>query len=172
MMKAVKRFGLVAAGLLVTLAFILPGASASAGPAATERYVGRIDTLHFFEANTQLVAYGVYQIGALGAWFYPDLTPFPPGQIVPYVRIPDAAPHTFRFQCDVETRGPAGTETEYRFDHLGVVTTQRLPQGRQTINFELTLDLDTNGGWTYWGLSNSSGHRWGFLRCEVYDVLA
>jgi hypothetical protein len=172
-MKAIKRFGLAAAGLLVTMALVLPGASASAGtPSSSERYVGRIDTLHIFSAETQLVMYGPYQVGALGAWFNQERMPsYIPQQVVPYVQIPDAAPHTYRFQCDVDTRGPAGTETEYRLIHQGVVTTLRLPQGPRTVNYELAVDLDTDGGWTYWALDNTSGHIWGFLRCEVYEQL-
>lgn len=175
-MKAVKRFGLVITGLLTTMALVLPGASANAGPAAPqgERYVGRIDTMHMFMAETNLVIYGAYQLGALGATFNQERMPSYISQtVLPYIRIPDGARHTYRFECKVEGHGPAGTNTVYRFNNDGALTTTTVGQGTQTLTFVLTRDLDSpNGGWVYWGLDNVSGHIWTWRHCEAYERLS
>ncbi|MFI7642851.1 hypothetical protein [Nonomuraea sp. NPDC049400] len=86
-------------------------ADAQSGAASGWTPVGTVDPQHVTSADTQLV--------------------------LPYVRVPDGNPHTYRLRFHLDTT-----------------------------NATSSVDL-TGTAWMYWSLKNSGGHRWVFIKCEI-----
>jgi hypothetical protein len=129
-----------------------------------------VDTLnpqHVYSANTQLVMYGVYAFTANLATFNQQVMPASIPQIaVPYIRVPDGNPHTYRLRFHLITHGT--TNAQYRLgDPSGnEISTVTVAPGDATIDFIVNVQL-AGVGWRYWTLKNLSGDIWSFYSCQI-----
>ncbi|MGP4099026.1 hypothetical protein [Nonomuraea sp. KM90] len=159
--------------LLASLAAVLlwaglaPGAGAQSGTAFGWTPVGTVDPQHVTSADTQLVLYGVQAFTPNNVAFNPDVIPASVGQlVVPYVRVPDGNPHTYRLRFHLNTTNAAGTQYQLITPNGGGTQTANVSGGAITLDFTVSVDL-TATAWMYWSLKNSGGHIWVFTRCEI-----
>ncbi|WP_186403916.1 hypothetical protein [[Actinomadura] parvosata] len=157
------------AGLAAVLLWaVLPsGAGAHSGAAYGWTPVGTVDPQHVISADTQLVLYGVHAFTASNAAFNPDVIPASASQlVVPYVRVPDGAPHTYRLRFHLNTTNAAATQYQLITPNGGGTQTANVSGGAIALDFTASVDL-TGTGWMYWSLNNSGGHQWVFTSCEI-----
>jgi hypothetical protein len=129
--------------------------------------VGTLDPQHVYSANTQLVLYGVHAFTANNVTFNQQVMPASIPQIaVPYIRVPDGNPHTYRLRFHLTTNGT--TNAQYRLaDNLGnEISTVTVAPGDTTIDFIVNVQL-AGVGWKYWTLKNLSGNIWVFYSCQI-----
>lgn len=128
--------------------------------------VGTLDPQHVYPGNTQLVLNGVYAFTASTVTFNQQVMPASIPQIaVPYIRVPDGNPHTYRLRFHLTTNGT--TNAQYRLaDLYGYESTVTVAPGDTTIDFIVKVQL-TGVGWRYWTLKNLSGDIWTFYSCQI-----
>ncbi|RJL35909.1 hypothetical protein [Bailinhaonella thermotolerans] len=138
-----------------------PAARAAAGWTP----VGTLDPQHVTSADTQLVLYGAHAFTPNNVAFNPQVIPSTVNQaVLPYVRVPDGAPHTYRLRFRVSTNGV--TSTQYELSGASGTQTATVAGGDATVEFLVTLDL-AGTGWAFHSLKNTGGHAWVFWSCQI-----
>jgi hypothetical protein len=128
--------------------------------------VGTLDPQHVYSANTELVMYGVFAFDPSWVTFDQHVMPASiPQIVVPYIRVPDGNPHTYRLRFHVKT--DATTSTQYRLtDQHGYQSTQTAAAGDTTVEFILNVQF-TGANWEPLTLKNLSGDNWVFYSCQI-----
>ncbi|MFI6736975.1 hypothetical protein ACIBI9_28955 [Nonomuraea sp. NPDC050451] len=162
-----RRSALASLAAVLLWAGLAPGACAQSGAATGWTPVGTVDPQHVASADTQLVLYGVHAFTPNNVAFNPNVIPASVAQLaVPYVRVPDGNPHTYRLRFHLDTTNATSTQYQLITPNGGGTQTANISGGALTLDFTVSVDL-TGTAWMYWSLKNSGGHQWVFTKCEI-----
>jgi hypothetical protein len=147
-----------------------PGTTAAA--TTTSSLVATLSPAHPLSATTGLVLYGAYTFDPFisAVTFNQHVMPASIPQLVePYIRVPDANPHTYLLRFHLTTNGT--TTTRYQLsDQHGYQTTQTANDGSTTVDFTITVQFP-GATWEPLTLTNLSGDIWVFYSCEIDEQI-